>query len=229
LVLATNVDTIRLVVEARLPLTHHEHATLVWRVKLISWLSLAYMGVEAVVGIYAGLAASSIALIGWGIDSTIEAVASLVIIWRFTGERIHSEDAERTAQKVVAVSFFLLAPYVAIQATRQLVTGSEPKASWVGIALALSSIVFMPLFGYAKKRIGNELDSAATAGEGAQNILCAYLSVAILVGLAANALAGWWWADPLVALLVAVVAVQAGLRTWGGQSCDSGLLGRRLG
>ena len=207
--------------EARLALTRDEHATLVWRVKLISWLSLAYMGVEAVVGIYAGVAANSIALVGWGIDSTIEGVASLVIIWRFTGERIHSDEAERTAQKVVAVSFFLLAPYVAIGATRQLVTGTEPKASWVGIALALSSIVFMPLFGYAKKRIGNELSSPATAGEGTQNILCAYLSVAILVGLAANALAGWWWADPLVALLVAVVAVQAGLRTWRGEACDS--------
>jgi divalent metal cation (Fe/Co/Zn/Cd) transporter len=217
----TNVDTIWLVVEARLPLTHDEHTTLVWRVKLISWLSLAYMGVEAVVGVYAGLAASSIALIGWGIDSTIEAVASLVIIWRFTGERIHSDDAERTAQKVVAVSFFLLAPYVAIEATRQLVTGSEPKASWVGIALALSSIAVMPLFGYAKRRIGNQLRSPATAGEGTQNILCAYLSVAILIGLAANAFAGWWWADPLVALLVAAVAVQAGLRTWRGQGCDS--------
>jgi divalent metal cation (Fe/Co/Zn/Cd) transporter len=210
------------VVEARLPLTHDEHATLVWRVKLISWLSLAYMAVEAIVGIYAGVAANSIALIGWGIDSTIEGVASLVIIWRFTGERIHSDEAERTAQKVVAVSFFLLAPYVAIAATRQLVTGTEPKASWVGIALALSSIVFMPLFGYAKKRIGYELSSPATAGEGTQNILCAYLSVAILVGLAANALAGWWWADPLVALLVAVVAIQAGMRTWRGDACDSG-------
>ena len=207
-------------VEARLPLTRDEHATLVWRVKLISWLSLAYMAVEAIVGIYAGVAANSVALIGWGIDSTIEGVASLVIIWRFTGERMHSDDAERTAQKVVAVSFFLLAPYIAIEATRHLVTGSEAKASWVGIALALSSIVLMPLFGYAKKRLGNQLSSAATAGEGTQNILCAYLSVAILVGLAANALLGWWWADPLVALLVAVVAVQAGSRTWRGEGCD---------
>jgi divalent metal cation (Fe/Co/Zn/Cd) transporter len=221
-VLTTSIDTIGNVVEARLSLTHDEHATFVWRVKLISWLSLAFMCVEAVVGVYAGVAASSIALIGWGIDSMIEGVASLVIIWRFTGERIHSDAAERTAQKVVAVSFFLLAPYVAVEATRQLITGTGPKASWIGIILALSSIVFMPLFGYAKKRIGNKLSSPATAGEGTQNILCAYLSVAILVGLAANALAGWWWADPLVALLVAVVAVQAGLRTWRGEACDDG-------
>lgn len=207
-------------IEAGLPLTHDEHASLVWRVKLISWLSLAFMCVEAVVGVYAGLVADSIALIGWGIDSCIEGVASLVIIWRFTGDRIHSVSAERTAQKVVAVSFFLLAPYIVVEATRRLVNGNEAKTSWIGIALALSSVIAMPLFGYAKKRIGNQLNSAATAGEGTQNILCAYLSVAILVGLAANALLGWWWADPLVALVVAVVALQAGLRTWRGEGCD---------
>jgi hypothetical protein len=117
LVLATDVDTIVVVVEVRLPLPHDEHETLVWRVKLISWLSLAFMCIEAVVGVYAGVVAGSIALVGWGLDSMIEGVASLVIIWRFTGDRIHSETAERTAQKVVAVSFFLLAPYVAVEAT----------------------------------------------------------------------------------------------------------------
>jgi divalent metal cation (Fe/Co/Zn/Cd) transporter len=194
-------------------------AALVRRVKLISWLSLAWMGAEAVIGVLAGIAAGSIALIGWGIDSTIEGVASLIIIWRFTGHRIDSLEAEDTARKVVAVSFFLLAPYVAIEATRQLLTSSEPRASWVGVGLATSAVVFMPLFGYAKKSIGGRLQSAATAGEGTQNILCAYLSVAILVGLAANALFGYWWADPAVALLVAVVAVQAGARTWRGESC----------
>jgi divalent metal cation (Fe/Co/Zn/Cd) transporter len=208
------------VLEARLSLTHTEHASLVSRVKLISWLSLGFMVIEAVVGIYAGVAANSIALIGWGIDSTIEGVASLIIIWRFTGDRIHSIEAERTAQKVVAVSFFLLAPYVAVEAVRHLASGSEAKASLVGIALALSSVALMPLFGYAKKRVGNRLRSAATAGEGTQNILCAYLSVAILIGLTANALFGFWWADPVVALLVAVVAIQAGLRTWGGEGCS---------
>jgi divalent metal cation (Fe/Co/Zn/Cd) transporter len=199
--------------------TSLERGTLIRRVKLISWLSLAWMGAEAVIGVLAGVAAGSIALIGWGIDSTIEGVASLVIIWRFTGHRVDSDEAENVARKVVAVSFFLLAPYIAVEATRQLVTGNEPRASWVGVALAFSAVVFMPLFGYAKKSIGGKLESAATTGEGTQNILCAYLSVAILVGLAANALVGYWWADPAVALLVAVVAVQAGARTWRGESC----------
>src|ERR1041384_6886558 len=145
--------------ESGLLLTRDAHVSLVWRVKLVSWLSLAYMGFEAVVGLYAGVAANSIALVGWGIDSTIEGAASLVIIWRFTGQRIHSDDAERTAQQVVAMSFFLLAPCVAVEATRHLVTGTEPKASWVGMTLALSSIALMPLFGYAKKRVGGQLGS----------------------------------------------------------------------
>jgi divalent metal cation (Fe/Co/Zn/Cd) transporter len=201
-------------------LNRQTHATLVRQVKLISWLSLAWMTTEAVVGVIAGVVAGSIALIGWGIDSTIEGIASLVIIWRFTGDRIHSEDAEAIAGKVVAISFFLLAPYIVVEATRRLVTGSEAKGSWVGVGLALSAVVFMPAFGRAKKRIGSKLGSGATAGEGTQNILCAYLSVAVLAGLTANALFGMWWADPLVALLVAVAAVHAGLRTWRGEACD---------
>jgi divalent metal cation (Fe/Co/Zn/Cd) transporter len=203
-----------------LALDRDTHAALVRRVKLISWLSLAWMTTEAIVGVLAGIAAGSIALIGWGIDSTIEGVASLVIIWRFTGDRVHSEDAEAIARKVVAISFFLLAPYIVIEATRRLITGSEAQASWVGVGLAISAVLLMPIFGQAKKRIGTRLGSGATAGEGTQNILCAYLSVAILVGLSANALFGMWWADPLVALVVALVAVQAGVQTWRGESCD---------
>lgn len=206
---------------AELPLERTTHATLVRRVKLISWLSLAWMTTEAVVGLSAGLAAGSIALIGWGIDSAIEGIASLVIIWRFTGHRIHSDDAEGTARKVVAISFFLLAPYVAIEAIRQLATGSEPKGSWTGVGLAISAVLLMPLFGHAKKKIGRKLNSGATTGEGTQNILCAYLSLAILVGLGANALFGYWWTDPAVALLVAAVAVQAGAQTWRGESCSA--------
>ena len=119
------------------------------------------------------------------------------------------------------MSFFLLAPYIAIEATRQLLTGSEPKASWLGIALALSSIVFMPLFGYAKKRIGNELARQRRRARGRRTSCVRTSPSRSSSGLAANALLGWWWADPLVALLVAVVAVQAGLRTWRGEGCDS--------
>jgi divalent metal cation (Fe/Co/Zn/Cd) transporter len=207
-------------VSTSLALDGDSHAALVRQVKLISWLSLAWMTTEAVVGVIAGVAAGSIALIGWGIDSTIEGVASLVVIWRFTGDRIHSEDAEEIARKVVAISFFLLAPYIVVEATRRLITGSEARASWVGVGLAISAVLLMPVFGRTKKRIGTRLGSGATAGEGTQNILCAYLSVAILVGLSANALFGMWWADPVVALIVAVVALQAGVQTWRAETCD---------
>jgi divalent metal cation (Fe/Co/Zn/Cd) transporter len=159
-------------------------------------------------------------VIGYGLDSTIEGIASIVIIWRFTGQRIHSVHAEGRAQKVVALSFFLLAPYIIVGALERLLTGQKPQPSWVGIGLAIVSISLMPLFGRAKKRLGNQLQSAATAGEGTQNILCAYLSLAILFGLGANALLGLWWADPLVALIVALVAVQAGVNTWRGEGCS---------
>ena len=202
-----------------LELTSAEQARLVRRVKLISWLSLAWMTAEGAIGVTAGILANSIALIGYGLDSTIEGIASVVIIWRFTGQRIHSDEAERRAQTVVAVTFFLLAPYIVVAAVQHLLAGTHAAASWVGIGLALVSIALMPLVGRAKKRIGNALASNATAGEGTQNILCAYLSLAILIGLGANALAGWWWADPVVALAVALVALQAGARTWRGEAC----------
>jgi divalent metal cation (Fe/Co/Zn/Cd) transporter len=195
-------------------------ARLVRRVKLLSWLSLAWMSAEGAIGVTAGILANSIALIGYGLDSSIEGIASIVIIWRFTGHRIHSKHAETRAQKIVAVSFFLLAPYIIVEALHRLLTGQEAQPSWVGIGLAIVSITLMPLLGRAKKRIGNHLQSSATVGEGTQNILCAYLSLAILIGLSANALFGLWWADPLVALIVAVVAVQAGVQTWRRQGCS---------
>jgi divalent metal cation (Fe/Co/Zn/Cd) transporter len=207
-------------VKATLALGRDEHSALVRRVKLISWLSLGWMTAEGAIGVTAGIMANSIALIGYGLDSTIEGIASIVVIWRFTGDRIHSDDAETRAQKVVAATFLMLAPYIIVSALQRLLTGNQAHASWVGIGLALVSITLMPQLGRAKKRIGSQLKSNATAGEGTQNILCAYLSLAILIGLGANAVLGLWWADPLVALIVAIVAVQAGIRTWRGEACD---------
>src|SRR6059036_2586154 len=112
------------------------------------------MTAEGAVGVTAGILANSIALIGYGLDSTIEGIASIVIIWRFTGHRIHSDHAERRAQRIVAATFFLLAPYIIVEATHHLITRDKAEASWVGIALAIVSITVMPLFGRAKKRIG---------------------------------------------------------------------------
>jgi divalent metal cation (Fe/Co/Zn/Cd) transporter len=177
------------------------------------------MTAEGVIAVVAGIMAGSIALIGFGIDSAIEGVASVIIIWRFWGARAMSERAERRAQKLVAVQFFILAPYVGIEAVRGLVTSSEPEVSYLGIALTAVSAALMPAFGIAKRRVAVKLNSRATMGEGTQNILCAYLSVAVLAGLALNAAFGWWWADPVAALVIAGVAVREGLEAWRGEDC----------
>ena len=185
----------------------------------LSWISLLWMSAEGAIAITAGLLAGSVALIGFGLDSAVEGLASLVIIWRFTGGRTLSDHAERRAQHLVAIQFFLLAPYVAIEAIRALAGGEHPDASWLGIGLAVSSVVGMPVLGIAKRRIGERLGSVATKGEGAQNLLCAHLAGALLVGLLGNALLGLWWLDPAVALLVAAVAVREGALAWRGEGC----------
>jgi divalent metal cation (Fe/Co/Zn/Cd) transporter len=200
-------------------LTPRQRDRLIGRAKALSWLSLGWMTVEGAVAINAALAASSVALLGFGIDSGIEGLASMIIIWRFTGQRRLSEHAEERAQKLVAVSFFLLAPYIAQDAIRTLIAAGHASTSWVGIGLSISSIVIMPMLGRAKHRIGSQLGSAATAGEGTQNMLCAYLAAGVLVGLLANALLGLWWIDPAVALGIAGVAVKEGRETWRGDGC----------
>jgi divalent metal cation (Fe/Co/Zn/Cd) transporter len=187
--------------------------------RLLAWTSLAWMTAEGIIAVVAGIAAGSIALIGFGIDSAIEGLASVVIIWRFWGFRALSEPAERRARKLVAVQFFILAPYVAIEAVRALVTGHEADTSWLGVGLTIASAALMPAFGIAKQRVGAKLGSAATAAEGAQNMLCAYLSVAVLAGLLGNTLVGWWWLDPIAALFIAYVAVREGREAWRGEEC----------
>ena len=189
------------------------------RVKQLSWLSLVWMCAEGGIAITAGVVAGSIALVGFGIDSAIEGFASAIIVWRFTGSRLHSEAAERRAQKLVAIQFFLLAPYVAVEAVHRLITGERPDVSWLGMALTASSLIGMPLLGVAKVRLAHRLGSAATKGEGNQNLLCAYLAGAVLIGLAANAAFGLWWLDPVAALAIAGIAIREGIETWRGDGC----------
>ena len=200
-------------------ITRERYELLAARVKLLSWLSLGWMTVEGAVAIAAGIAAGSIALVGFGLDSAIEGFASIIIIWRFTGHRVFSHAAEQRAQKLVAIQFFLLAPYVAFESVKGLIAGHHPDVSWVGIGLAIGSVVFMPMLGIAKQRLADQLGSAATAGEGRQNMLCAYLAGALLVGLLGNALVGAWWLDPAVGLLIAAVAVKEGAEAWRGEGC----------
>jgi divalent metal cation (Fe/Co/Zn/Cd) transporter len=189
------------------------------RARMLSWLSLAWMGAEGAIAIVAGILAGSIALIGFGNDSAIEGFASLVIVWRFTGWRLLSQAAEERAQKLVAIQFFLLVPYVSAEAIHKLVTGEQPETSWLGIVLVTTSLIGMPLLGIAKRRLADQLGSVATRGEGTQNLLCAYLAAAILVGLLGNTLFGLWWLDPLAALVIAAVAVREGIESWRGDGC----------
>jgi divalent metal cation (Fe/Co/Zn/Cd) transporter len=192
------------------------------RARLLSWLSLAWMTAEGVLGILAGAVAGSVALVGWGLGSAIEGLAAMIVIWRFTGSRTHSETAERRAERAVAVSFFLLAPYIAVEAIRSLAGAEHPSTSVLGIVVTASSVVLMPVLGIAKRRLGQRLGSGATAGEGTQNLLCAAQGAAVLAGLAANAAVGAWWLDGVVALGLAAFAVKEGREAWRGEGCCVG-------
>jgi divalent metal cation (Fe/Co/Zn/Cd) transporter len=207
--------------QRRLPtLAPQERAALERRARLLAWGGNAWHVVEFAIALGAGIAAGSVALVGFGIDSVIEALAGGVIVWLFSGERGSSPPAERRAQQLIAASYALLVAYVSVEALRDLLTGHHPGVSWVGIGLAAVTAPTMPLLARAKRKVGRKLGSSATVSEAGQNMICAYLSVALLAGLLANALAGWWWADPVAALVIAAVAAKEGLESWRGESCD---------
>ena len=189
------------------------------RAKLLAALTLLWLVIEGAVGVIAGVAAGSVALIAFGLDSAIEGLASVIIIWRFTGTRTISAGAERRAQKWVAISFFLLAPYVAAEAIDTLIEGAAAETSWLGIVLTAGTLVLCPWLGRAKQRISERLGSRATYGEGTQNVLCAILAGAVLVGLTANTLFGLWWLDPAIALVIAGACVREGQKAWRGEEC----------
>jgi divalent metal cation (Fe/Co/Zn/Cd) transporter len=189
------------------------------RARMLAWGGNAWHLVEFAIAVSAGIAAGSVALVAFGVDSLIEVAAGLTIVWRFSGSRLGSATSERRAQQLIALSYFVLAAYVAVESVRDLVGGHEPGVSWVGIGLAAVTASTMPLLARAKRRVGHALGSAATVGEGGQNLICAYLSIALLVGLLANALFGWWWADPAAALVIGAVAIREGIETWRGDAC----------
>jgi divalent metal cation (Fe/Co/Zn/Cd) transporter len=186
----------------------------------LAWFSLAWMCTEGAVGLWQGLASGSAALTGWALGSAVEGLASVIVIWRFTGTRILSATAELQAQRGVAVSFWLLAPYVAAQSAWDLADSHHARATAVGIALTAAAVVAMPLLGRVKLKLGARLGSAATAGEGIQNYLCAAQAAAVLAGLAVTATwPGGWWADPVIGLAIAAIAVGEGVEFWRGEDC----------
>jgi divalent metal cation (Fe/Co/Zn/Cd) transporter len=189
------------------------------RARLLARGGLVWHGLEAAVAIAAGAAAGSIALIAFGADSLIEALAGIIVLWRFNAARADSAIAERRAQQLIAITFWLLAAYVTIDATITLARGDHPATSPVGIGLSITTLIAMPLLANAKASVAQKLDSHAGRSESRQNLLCAYLSAGLLIGLTLNAAFDWWWADPITALVIAAVAAHEGRDSWRGESC----------
>ncbi len=186
----------------------------------LAWISLAAVLVEGGIGLWQGLAVGSVALTGWALGGVSEALASAMVVWRFSGSRTFSRHAERRAQRGIAVSFWLTAPYIAAESIRELTGQRHAEASLIGIALTAAGLLLMPILGRANRQLGARLDSGATEAEGIQNYLCAAQAAGVLVGLAASALwSGGWWIDPAVGLGIAAVAAWQGVRAWRGHDC----------
>lgn len=197
--------------------TAEERARLGRRAQLLAGASVGYNVVEAVVAILAGAAAGSIALVGFGLDSTVEVASGLIILWQFRHRM--PESRERTALRLMAVSFYALAAYVGFESIRGLLTGHDPDASPVGIGLATASLLVMPFLSWAQRRTGRALGSPTVVADSTQTLLCTYLSAVLLVGLVLNATLGWSWADPVAGLVIAAVAIREGREAWRGEGC----------
>jgi divalent metal cation (Fe/Co/Zn/Cd) transporter len=198
-------------------LTPSRRRVLARRAQLLAGGSVIYNVVEGVVAIAAGNVARSSALIGFGLDSAVEVASGLIILWQFRHPM--PESRERRAQRLIAISFFALAAYVAYESVSALITGERPATSIVGIVLAIASLMVMPFLSWAQRRTGRELNSGAVVSDSTQTLLCTYLSAVLLAGLLANTGLGWWWFDPLAALVIAGVAVREGWQSWRGDVC----------
>jgi divalent metal cation (Fe/Co/Zn/Cd) transporter len=189
------------------------------RARQLSWASLVWMSIEGIVGLAAGFDANSLSLVIWAASSFVEGLASVTVIWRFTGSRTRSATSERAAQRWVAGSFLLLVPFFAYESVHKLAAGSDAQGNAVGIAVTASAIVLMPALGRAKVRLARRLDSAATAGEGVQNLMCAAQAAATLIALI-GAGAGLGFLDPIAALVVCAIAIKECVALWRGESDD---------
>ncbi|MFS0852934.1 cation diffusion facilitator family transporter [Microbacterium sp. 179-I 3D4 NHS] len=192
-------------------------ATLHRRIRLIVGITIAYNVVEAIVAITAGSLASSAALLGFGLDSTIEVLSAAAVAWQFT--RRDPERWEKPTLRVIAVAFFLLAAYVASTSVLALFSTERPAHSTVGIVLTAVSVLVMPFLSFAERRAGREIGSATAVADSTQTLICTYLSAAVLLGLVLNSLFGWWWADAVAGLVIAAFAVREGWEAWQGDAC----------
>lgn len=187
------------------------------RIRWIVAATIAYNLIEAVVAVTAGTIASSAALVGFGLDSTIEVLSAAAVAWQFT--RRDPERWEQGTLRVIAVAFFALATYVTVSSATALILRSEPETSPIGIVLTAVSVIVMPFLSLAERRAGRELGSATAVADSRQTLICTYLSAAVLVGLLVNAAFGWWWADAVAGLIIAVFAVREGVEAWRGDAC----------
>ncbi len=187
------------------------------RARRLAWATIGWNVIEAVVAIVAGAVANSVALVGFGLDSTVEVLSAFAIVWQLRGV---AEERERLALRLIALSFYALAAYVAVRSVLDLFGQTEPESSPVGIGLAIASLIVMPALAAAKRRTGHKMGSATVIADSNQTKLCAYLSAILLAGLILNAVSGWWWADPIAAIGIAVLAAKEGLEAWRGERCD---------
>ncbi|MEO2134793.1 MULTISPECIES: cation transporter [unclassified Microbacterium] len=187
------------------------------RIRLIVGATIVYNGIEAVVAIAAGSAASSAALIGFGLDSVVEVLSAAAVAWQFT--RRDPERWERSTLRVIAIAFFALAAYVTASSVIALSSGEAPAHAPVGIAITALSVVLMPVLSWAERHAGRELGSAAAVADSRQTLICTYLSAAVLIGLVLNGLWGLWWADAVAGLVISVFAVREGVEAWRGDAC----------
>ena len=183
---------------------------------VLAWATIAWNSIEAIVALASGAVAGSIALVGFGLNSIVEVGSAVVVIWQFSGA---DAEREQRALRLIAGSFFVFAAYVAGQAAWDLVARSRPEESIAGIVLASASLLVMPVLAITKRRLGRRMSSRTVVADGGQTMLCSYLSAILLVGLVANAKLGWWWADPIAALVIAGLAVREGREAWRGESC----------
>lgn len=199
------------------PVAGADRASLQRRARLLAGASVTYNVVEAVIAVSAGLAAGSVALVGFGLDSVVEVSSGLIVLWQFRHNL--PEARERQALRLMALAFYALAAYVGVESARALLSGTTPEHSTVGLVLAGLSLLIMPALSVAQRRTGRALGSNAVVADGTQTLLCTYLSAVLLVGLLLNSALGWWWADPAAGLVIAAVAVREGRQAWRGEGC----------
>lgn len=204
--------------------TAQRRTVLARRIRLLVAATITYNIIEAVVAITAGATANSTALIGFGLDSVIEVSSAAVVAWQFAGR--DPEAREKTALRIIAISFFALATYVTVESVRALLGNGEAGHSTVGLGLAALSLAIMPGLSYAQRRAGRELGFRTAVADSRQTLLCTYLSAVLLVGLGLNSVFGWSWADPIAALVIAAVAAKEGRDAWRGDTCCAPQLSR---